>query len=787
MKKNKLLILSLFFVLAVFLTVPNLFSSKQVFAYDEQLEYIEITSVADLMSIGDTLPLDGNYILTNDINFEISQDVFAEFKPIGITLNVDQTTVDSVNAFSGIFDGNGYKIKNLQITNKVYPYFHASLFAKTSNAIIKNLAVEDVLVQRLAVIPELSSSSSSLYAAGLVGQAESTLIENCYVQFDVTSKIGDLVANNITTKTTTSVYFGGLVASATSGTHIQNSYAVAQMQVDVLGDQAAEIKLGGIAGWQENSKINNVYFEGQILSYVTASEELSANTSSNLGAISGYVSGSISEINGVYADAMLYAQNTNQSAETVVGALVGKISVSVASTPSAGYLDYAQLYVRTLSAGQTVALTNFFGLQSNYSLSNLHLTNLTQNNYGVFANPASWYPYQNYIWDADHIWTIKSDQLPTLQIFSSYSITLMPQNTSVELGQSSSANSVINLSFISGNGTIKYGTQVEILVSIINGYDLYYYLSSVQIDNPKFQTQMNVYFNQPHDNFSLTQLDEENTTIDLGAVESSKNYLLSYFISDNTNGSVSVTLNKESFQLTVKTDNPDMGKVRKKDSNLYQETFTHELTNANVYDFFAVPNNNDYAFSYWAYERVGEEETELIALDESYASYAQITFAFGVNGQEDITDEILNGGALVAVFTSNVSKITLNLQLRESDDATGVGYISYTVGGEAVPLNEIISRQKDIAITLIANANEGYEFVGWYDADNILLSDQASLDFVPTEDEISIYARYTGGEITANLLWLWITIGSVLVAGAGVAVFFIIRAKTGDYSYKKFY
>lgn len=786
MKKNKLLIVTFLFILAFSFFVPNLFS-KNV-SYADDLVYTEIDSIQDFFQIGDSLPLNGNYILTSDLNFEISEGIFANFKPIGIRLNAEGTTVNAVEPFTGVFNGNGYKIKNLYIGNKIYPYFHASLFAKTLNATIKNLALENVYLDRLGVIPELSSSSSTLFAAGLVSEAENTLIENSYVEFNSSSKVGDLVLTE-TTKTTTSLYFGGLVAKAIAGTHIQNSYADVSAEFNIFGDQAAEIKIGGVVGSLENSKINNVYSKGVLKSYVTSSDEISSITSTNSGSIAGFVLGQLSQINGVYADMTIYSENTTVSAETAVGGFVGKISSSPASTPSQGNLTYVIVNSKTLSNGQPVALTNFFGIVSGYNASTSQLTNLTQNNYGIFTNPSVWSPYENYSWNTDDIWTINSEKLPTLQKFSSYTVQLLPQNTSVELGQSSQTNAVVDLSFVSGSGQIKHGEQVEILISIINGYDIYYYLTSVQIDNLKSQTQINVYLNQANEDFTLIEVDPEVTTLNLTGVTSTKLYLLSYEISDNTSGGVSVTLNKQPYELTVETANSNMGKVRKKDSNLYQESFTHDITNANTYDFFAVPNNNDYAFSKWVIQRASEEEQEpeIIELDLSYSSFHQITFAFGINGKQDITQEILNGGKLIAVFTSNVSKITLNLQLTQSTDASGAGYITFTLGGPQAPLNEIISREKEVALTLIAVANDGFVFVGWYDADNRLLSDQSTYNFVPSEDETQIFARYTNGERASDLLWLWITLGTLLAAGAGVGIFFIIKARTGDMSYRNFY
>lgn len=152
---------------------------------------------------------------------------------------------DGIKSFQGTFDGNGHKITNLTGTN--------GLFASTSGATIKNVGLENVNI------------NGSSYVGGLIGNATSTNISNCYTTGSIngTSDVGGLVGyTNSTTGTnlyeniyssanvTGSSKVGGLLGethSRNSDFNIKNAYAIG----DVTGSGS---QIGGFAGYMYNDQ-----------------------------------------------------------------------------------------------------------------------------------------------------------------------------------------------------------------------------------------------------------------------------------------------------------------------------------------------------------------------------------------------------------------------------------------------------------------------------------------------------------------------------------------------------
>lgn len=778
MKKYYYFIFCFLFVLAVAVLQSNISLKNNAYADGEA--YILISSVSDLNKIGvdQEYSLNSNYRLTADIDFSDGVGGFDQFLPIGLQLDTQNGVYSAPSAFTGIFDGNGYKIKNIQLINSAsYSYYNLGIFAYTQNATIKNLAVENIKIERTGVYPHVASNQSIVYASGLVALAESTVIDKCYVSFSLSTITG-----------TASIYYGGLVAKAFAGSSITNSYAVSSFTNTLNGEQAIEVKMGGLVGVLENSMIKVAHSSGNVLSYITSEGQLLPITKSAIGGLVGYVSGYNSKIISTYIDMLVYGETTNPSAENLIGGFVGLVNPNLASTPQKDNLSYSQIRSRSYNKVSNnyviVSLNQTFGQINYYDSATSLLTLIIQNNYVAFNNTSLWSQYSGEFFDKEYTWTINADSLPTLQVFTSYQILLKEEETRVNLGENSSDAEVIDLQFVQNGtgGNFRYGEQVEILISIINGYDYYYCLQSIEIN-----LETKITFGNANANYSVVQLEEPEITIP--EIASEKIYWLSYTISDTTKGDISVTLSKVSFNLNVETNDQNMGLVRKKDSTVARTDFTQELQNANTYDFFAVALNNDYAFSKWVFVTEENGEETVVEMGD-FAKFAQLTFVFGINGNDEVTEYILGGAKLVAMFTSNVTKVQFYIQIRNQESGTGAGYISNSIGGGAIDISNLITYQKDIAVTFIANANSGYIFEGWYDGDNRNLSNDtnpSTLNFIPSEDEQVLIARFRVADETANLTWLWILLGIVGSIGLGFGIFFIVRSKTGDRAYRNFY
>ena len=214
-----------------------------------------ISSCEELQKIGSDLdyPLDGNYILANDIDCSATSgwNSGKGFDPIG----------DMSNKFTGKFDGNNYKIRNLYI-NRDRSY--VSLFGVIADgAEIKNVGMMNVDI------------SGQIGVGGLAGQIHGSTITNSYATGSVKvgnpssgggmggGLVGAVHENSVITKSyaTSSVncgshgFAGGLVGTLYDSTII-NSYA--------KGSVSGVSFVGGLVGTGSGSTITNSYSTGSV-------------------------------------------------------------------------------------------------------------------------------------------------------------------------------------------------------------------------------------------------------------------------------------------------------------------------------------------------------------------------------------------------------------------------------------------------------------------------------------------------------------------------------------------
>ena len=196
--------------------------------------YTAIYTAEDLNNVRNNLS--GKYILMNDIDLSSVNN----WEPIG--------TSGTDTQFSGVFDGNGYVIKNLTI-NKTDTSF-VGLFGATMNTgtEIKNLGLENV---------DIKGKES---VGGLVGNNGNATITNCYVVGNVSGNttVGGLVGNNVI-GTISNCFATGSVSGSNdtvgglAGNNvgkITNCYS----SCDISGNN----NVGGLVGYNF-SRINNCY------------------------------------------------------------------------------------------------------------------------------------------------------------------------------------------------------------------------------------------------------------------------------------------------------------------------------------------------------------------------------------------------------------------------------------------------------------------------------------------------------------------------------------------------
>ena len=174
-----------------------------------------ITTEAQLVGIAGNL--EGDYVLGNDIVLT------AGWQPIGYDA-----------PFKGVFDGGGYRIRNLQIAESVLD--KTGFFARTEGATIKNLTVENADVQ--------SALDGSTSCTGiLIGEASATAV----------TAVG-IVGGQITGKGWTASLVGRTLTGNTFS-QISNCYSTAT----VISSSSSA---GGIVGQSVQTEIENCYYAG---------------------------------------------------------------------------------------------------------------------------------------------------------------------------------------------------------------------------------------------------------------------------------------------------------------------------------------------------------------------------------------------------------------------------------------------------------------------------------------------------------------------------------------------
>ncbi|MBQ8407216.1 MAG: InlB B-repeat-containing protein, partial [Clostridia bacterium] len=127
--------------------------------------------------------------------------------------------------FTGVFDGNGYVIKNALFVKTESSQTSKGLFGSVRGGTIKNLGVIDYT----------TDENGCVYTAPLVAAMHGGTIENCYTQGTISGPVGG--------------YMGGMIARMTSGT-VKNCKSSGTLSVcyDVNSATVASYYIGGFTG-----------------------------------------------------------------------------------------------------------------------------------------------------------------------------------------------------------------------------------------------------------------------------------------------------------------------------------------------------------------------------------------------------------------------------------------------------------------------------------------------------------------------------------------------------------
>ncbi|MCL2512854.1 MAG: hypothetical protein FWF08_03040, partial [Oscillospiraceae bacterium] len=195
--------------------------------------------------------LSGKYMLMNDIDLA----AWGNWEPI---------SKNYASAFSGIFDGNGYEIKNITIINNDPSNIYTGLFGFVVNGTIKNLGMAAANIER---------SIAGGETGGIIGRAENSVINNCFFKGTVTgSHVGGIagvshsIIKNCFNEGTINGAEGAGGIACSSYKEISDCYNLGA--VNAITDSWSA-GAGGIAGDSWLTEIKNCYNEGEITAIST--------------------------------------------------------------------------------------------------------------------------------------------------------------------------------------------------------------------------------------------------------------------------------------------------------------------------------------------------------------------------------------------------------------------------------------------------------------------------------------------------------------------------------------
>ena len=262
-------------------------------------------------------------------------------KDIDMSKNsVENTIGTSEIPFTGVFDGDGYTISNLNIdfSNTAEDYVvpsYLGLFGVTNGATILDLKISGVT--NITV-----SNSPNILAVGtLVGKAQNTTIENCDINatlnyVDNKNKEGVNEENKGIKTINAGGYVGELVDSTIKNSLYRPDSRNGTSNFSLSSIFKRDAKIGGVAGIVQNSTIMFMVSAPR-LSVEIASESFSGST--YIGGIFGTISQGNSKVINCVAEPTITINN-NYNKTMYSGAIGGYISLPAPYENNISYVYY---------------------------------------------------------------------------------------------------------------------------------------------------------------------------------------------------------------------------------------------------------------------------------------------------------------------------------------------------------------------------------------------------------------------------------------------------------------
>ena len=255
-----------------------------------------------------------------------------EYSEIKLMEDIDNLKVNAVinssdYVFSGVFDGNGHTIYNIEYTNiDIEGGVNFGIIPYANGATIKNLKIGGEIENNISQTNQINfnfadDNYGSLNLGLIVGVAKNSTVENCEIDiqnFDKTNNIELSLKNG-------EVCFGGIVGKA-ENSQFYNNLVKANLNFNLSA--STQNNLGGFAGSISSCSFNRNLFFGDIT--ITRADNL--NTKVYCGGIVGFAQDAETIIK----------DNTSSgnfsSSFAIMGGIVGQVSSN--SSISVGNINY---------------------------------------------------------------------------------------------------------------------------------------------------------------------------------------------------------------------------------------------------------------------------------------------------------------------------------------------------------------------------------------------------------------------------------------------------------------
>ena len=374
----------------------------------------DIVRLASLVNSGkDTTGV--TFVMTNDIDM-------SQIGPLTKGIGDYSST-----AFKGTFLGNGYEIKNLSYkTSNIGSFGNLGLFGYTDGATIKDLGLSNVTI---------NNENCAKNAGALIGYADNSTIENCYVS-------GGSINFSMDVKTTS--WVGGLVGSSKDSS-INNCFS--SIDINVGGKSDTMVETGGLIGHSFRASISNSYSLGNI----------TQSTTGNIGGFVGNIT-TRSSINNCYSMGNVKSTSTYNNS---VGGFVGATQSTITNA-------YATGKVETAYEGDTANIGGFTG-----NTTSLTLTNCVYNrDSGTVNNGAGYADQGGAIGYSMAQINAEGNRLPKLTGNNPYIYRGINTNTTLaKLGLSSADDRTItiNIDGVESTNTFDSSAKIQDVLDYLNG------------------------------------------------------------------------------------------------------------------------------------------------------------------------------------------------------------------------------------------------------------------------------------------------------------------------------